>query len=141
MNTLEINNILRKPSPGFSGVYPAYSLSLIKGNSFAILNTQEANKSGAHWIAIFYNDQKCEFFDSLGRNPKFYHSYWHDFLINKSGEYLFNDERLQNEKSDDCGKFCIFYVVLRSHGIQFSSIISLLKRVDLDSFVTYLIMN
>jgi len=135
MNTSEITNILRRHYPEFGGVYPANHIHLIKDNTIAILNTDEANSAGTHWVAVFVNNHTCEFFDSLGENPENYHSYWHKFLIKKCGRYVYNDIALQNLKSDDCGKFCIFYTILRSQGIEFSSIVRLLKNVNLDSFI------
>ena len=139
MNTSEITNILLRHYPEFGGVYPANHYHLIKNNSIAILNTDESNRGGRHWVAVIVNNQTCEFFDSLGVPPENYHSYWHKFLIKKSGKYVYNDSALQNLKSADCGKFCIFYTILRSQGIEFSSILRLVKNVDLDSFIYSLI--
>jgi Ulp1 family protease len=141
MNSYEITNILSKHCPSFGGVFPSNKLSNIANNSLVILNTDPEDKVGSHWVALYVNKDTSEFFDSLGNSPRSYHKYWHTFLMKNSKKYIFNDLRLQNFNSSDCGKFCIFYVVLRSSGIEFKSIIKMLQNVDLDRFLNNLISS
>ena len=76
MSTSEICNIFAGITPSLVGFYPANNIPLIKDNSKAILNIDEADSPGTHWVALFVNNQTCELFYSLGRNPENYHSYW-----------------------------------------------------------------
>ena len=141
MNSLEITRILRTYCPEFGGVFAANEMSQLVSPSFSILNTDEVGYGGKHWIAMYINDERCEFFDSFGNAPIFYHNYWHDFLLNKTGSYYCSDVRLQKPGTDTCGKFCIYYVIMRRNGISFQNIIRLLSEIDIDSFVTELVKH
>lgn len=140
MNTFQISNIVRQHSPEFLGVLPGNHLYNLKNNGFVIVNTDECYKTGRHWVALYLNDFTCEFFDSLGQSPTHYHNSWHKFLFEKSGEYIFNDRRIQKLNSDDCGKYCIIYVILRSRGLEFKTIIEMIQNIDLNSFLINLII-
>ena len=135
MNSLDIVNILNSYCINFGGVYAANKLNIIKTPSFNILNTDEFGKKGKHWIAMYINTDTCEFFDSLGKTPKYYHKYWHDFLIEKAGKYYYNNEQLQHSNSDLCGKYCIYYIIMRSQGVSFETVIEMLYSVDIEKFI------
>lgn len=139
MNSIEISNILEKHCSNFSGVFPANSLSSIKKNSFAILNSEEIGEDGAHWTAVYINDTCSEFFDSFGKTPEFYHKYWQKLLLKHSSAYLYNDERIQKYNTANCAKFCIFYVFFRSKGMSYKTLMDLIPYIDLDTFLNSLI--
>lgn len=138
MNTNQILNLVTKHSDNFGGVFPADGLNFLKNDRLYILNTDPSQKKGQHWVAMYVNNDLCEFFDSFGKPPIYYHQYWHEYLIAKSKKYIYNKSKLQKYSSEDCGKFCIFYVVLRSKGIHFENIIELVGKTDLNSFLASL---
>lgn len=135
MNTHQILNIINKHVNNFGGVFPADRISNIDDNKLYIFNTDPHQKKGEHWVAMYVNNDLCEFFDSFGKSPNYYHKFWHDYLLKKSKKYIYNKSKLQNPSTEDCGKFCIFYVVLRSKGINFETILELVGKTDLNSFL------
>lgn len=141
MNTIQILDIVLKNSEHFGGVFPADSINILKNDKLYILNTDPHQKEGQHWVALYMNENLCEFFDSFGKPPGYYHKYWHDCLLAKSKKYIYNRSILQNPSSGDCGKFCIFYVVLRSKGICFKTILELINKTNLNSFLLSLNKN
>ena len=57
--------------PKFNGVYSKNNLSKIKDGTF-IINFDEYELVGTHWIALYGNDNNVTYFDSFGaeRIPK-----------------------------------------------------------------------
>ena len=51
--------------PKFNGVYSRNSLSKIKDGAY-IINVEEYESIGTHWIALNINDNNVIYFDSLG---------------------------------------------------------------------------
>ena len=58
----------------FIGVFPRDLLpQKVTYPSSFIINTDNSNKPGEHWLAIYINeDRKLHFFDPLGLPPVFY---------------------------------------------------------------------
>ena len=140
MDSVEIREILSKHCPlHFGGVFPANDLQIAKLPSFIVLNTDESNQSGQHWVCLYVNHDMCEFFDSQGQGPLAYHRYWHDALLKISPSYCYNTDSLQEPGSDVCGEYCIAYVILRSHGFTFQSVLQMLRNINLKNFVSRLL--
>ena len=76
MNTSEINHVLSTnpvTKKFFNGVYPKDWLEIISEKpKLIICNTDASDKSGKHWILIFFNNEEVDFFDSLGNKPSQY---------------------------------------------------------------------
>ena len=139
MDSVEIREILSKHCPvHFAGVFPADVLEITKLPSFMVLNTDESGETGKHWVCMYVNEQRCEFFDSQGQGPLAYHRYWHDALLQISPSYCYNTDVLQEPGSNVCGEYCIAYVLLRCHGFSFESILHMLKSINLKNFVSRL---
>ena len=51
--------------PKFNGVYSRNNLSKIKNGAY-IINLDEYESIGAHWIALYINDNNVTYFDSFG---------------------------------------------------------------------------
>lgn len=141
MNTQEIEKLVLKHCKTFSGVFAANEINKIPSPSFAIVNTDELGSSGKHWVAVYLNDNLCEFFDSMGQSPLDYHSTWYNFLLNKSKSFIHNEEKIQPTGSSTCGEFCIFYTIMRSNGISFQKIIEILKTLDVQYYISQLVLT
>jgi len=141
MNSLELWLVLTKNCKYFKGIYAADEIFNIKPPGFIVVNTGKKGNKGKHWIAMFINNQTPEFFDSLGKTPASYHERWHKYLIKRTGKYIYNNKRIQKMNSNDCGKFCLVYCILRSRGISFKSIIKLMKTKNLDELLNCLTVN
>ena len=49
----------------FNGVYSRNNLSKIKDGAY-IINLDEYESIGTHWIALYFNDNNVTYFDSFG---------------------------------------------------------------------------
>ena len=100
--------------------------------AFYIVNTDPSSLPGKHWVVFYINDNCCEFFDSLGQSPDFYHAYFKQILIKHSCNYMYTPTRLQNYSSNMCGKYCIYYVMQRTAAKTFKEIVSEFLPTQLD---------
>ena len=89
----------------FKGVYARNNLSKIKDCEF-IINLDEYESIGTHWIALYVNGDKLTFFDSSGVDhiPKEIRK----FITNKN--IITNIYRIQAYDSIICGYFCIGHI-------------------------------
>jgi hypothetical protein len=117
----------------FGGVKAADRLPLLHSNSnkFYIVNSQNSNLPGEHWVVIGLG-MVPEFFDSLGQTPESYQKSFQYFLVNYGPNYRFNQQRLQNRDSDVCGKYCLLYIYHKSRNVSLKCILKLFSS-DLES--------
>ena len=108
--------------PKFTGVYSRNNLSKIKDGAF-ILNLDEYESIGTHWIPLYVNDNNVTYFDSSGIEhiPKEIKK----FIGNKN--VVINIYRMQAYDSIICGYFCIGFTDFMLKGK------SLLKYINLFS--------
>ena len=108
--------------PKFTGVYSRNNLSKIKDGAF-ILNLDEYESIGTHWIPLYVNDNNVTYFDSSGIEhiPKEIKK----FIGNKN--VVINIYRMQAYDSIICGYFCIGFIDFMLKGK------SLLKYINLFS--------
>ena len=72
-----------------------------------IINTDNSDKTGEHWLAVFFKEnQEAVYFDSYGLPP--IHEDIQVFLENNSKIWTVNTQRLQSLTSTVCGQYCIF---------------------------------
>jgi hypothetical protein len=126
MDTFQILKLLTKDKYAkkhFCGVLPIDKLPITKIRrpcSF-IINTDNSNFPGQHWFALYVpRIGKVEYFDSYGLkpiNPQIY-----EFLRANGSKYIYNSKRIQSDLSKNCGKFCIFYIYMRSRNFPMKQI-------------------
>jgi hypothetical protein len=87
-----------------------------------IVNLDPISKPGTHWIAIFMNGNKSEYFDSLGNTP---HDDFVKFMLTKSNSFNFNRIAVQDSYSSYCGLYCLFYCYFKSRGYSFKQILDM----------------
>ena len=84
MNTKQLWNALclnPVTNQYFDGIYSADTLKEIREKlDLIICNTDPSNKPGEHWVLFFFSDNSVDFFDSLGRDIKYYGSIFLDLL-------------------------------------------------------------
>ncbi len=72
-----------------------------------IMNTENRNKPGQHWLAIHYNEKgQCYFFDSFGNQPK--HHNLQKYIEKTSKSWTYNKRRVQGF-SEYCGFYCLLF--------------------------------
>lgn len=135
MNTTDLIEMICQYCHNFGGVFAANELDKLRNNAFYVLNTDPLGAKGKHWIVMNVNNNLCEFFDSAGNHPSYYHKSWHNFLLKKSGAYVYNDLPFQKENTQVCGDYCILYVILRNNKVPFASLIRYLEHVNMDESI------
>ena len=104
----------------FVGCFAADEISdlMVKSPCFIIVNLDNRNMSGSHWIAIGCFEKKIEIFDPLGfdlfdwpRIPCTLLNFLHKYSFSRKIKI---SKRLQSPKSVLCGLFCVFYIMTRS---------------------------
>ena len=143
MNSIQIEKILEGDQYSrkyFKGVFALDEVPLqgkkIK-NSIFVINSETKNGPGEHWIAVFFDkNSNCEFFDSLGFDPKFYSL---DFLLKKSSNTLtINRFAVQSIFSEFCGLYTICFILIRCRKISFNKF---LEYFDVDCIKNDLKIN
>ena len=95
----------------FNGVYSRNNLPKIKDGAY-VINLDEYESIGTHWIALHVNDDNVTYFDSFGVEhiPKEIRK----FVGNKN--IITNIYRVQAYNSIMCGYFCIGFVDFMLNG-------------------------
>lgn len=108
------------------GVCASDQLVLVKDEEFAIIvNTQDSTQSGLHWVCFFKTRRMkhIEFFDSIGIDVNKYGIHFQKFVNNYSSVKQ-SIIQFQSNQSDFCGMYCLWFLVKRSQGISYKTIIS-----------------
>ena len=108
----------------FDGIYSSDTLKeIVEKPQLIICNTDPSNKPGEHWVLFFFNENSVDFFDSLGRDIKYYGSIFLDFITNFANDYKQCLKRTQPVKSDLCGQYCLYYAFAKCNGLSMEEIV------------------
>jgi len=128
LNTLQLRYLLRKLiKKARTYVVAIDQLKFIKEKSFAVvLNNQESNEAGLHWIALYKarNSREIEMFDSFGLPLKFYGKAITNFAVRQNARIRRNSRQIQSNYSMMCGYMSVYFLVLRSKGVSYEKILS-----------------
>ena len=82
-----------------------------------IINMQSSTAgSGTHWVAMYFWKETCYYFDSFGATPPVEVI---NFIKKKKGSHLlFNNFIIQDLKSENCGYFCLAFLLYMYHNRQ-----------------------
>jgi hypothetical protein len=109
----------------FKGVY--YADQIPRGNkkqSCFIANTDVSGLPGSHWVSFFFPIKgPPEYFDSGGKPPDYYHTFFEDVLVLEGPQYLYNATKVQARGSSTCGYFSIYFLYHRCRGLTMRSIV------------------
>lgn len=94
-----------------------------------VINESPASSIGTHWVAVYgKTNEEVYYFDSFGEPPN---EYLKDFLTNFT--YIhYNNRKLQNVLSDNCGNICITFIILMSNNVDFYKIVNYLYTIIFD---------
>ena len=127
MNTNQLIKLLLKDNYTkkiFCGVIPIDQIPIRKVRrpcSF-IVNTHISTLPGEHWFAIYLPKfGKIQYFDSYGLQPT--NNWILNFIKANGSKFIYNSKLIQAEKSTNCGKFCIFYIYMRSRGYKMKKLL------------------
>ena len=104
-SNLKINKIL-KHDKNYIGTFSKDNVSILKSNQSTIINLQDSDKKGSHWVSYRKIGNKIFYFDSYGV------AYIPDIIKNQYPKHKFicNIYRIQSMDSNQCGRFCILFV-------------------------------
>ena len=94
-----------KNEPKFNGVYSRNNLSEIKDGAY-VINLDEHESIGTHWIALNINAKNVRYFDSF--EDEHIPEEIKKFIGNKN--IITNIYRIQEYDSIMCGYFCIGFI-------------------------------
>jgi len=132
MNTAQIRRILQSDAMAsdlYRGIYPIDRLPTIEPGYY-IINTENHDEPGEHWLVVYNDNGQIEYFDSFGRPPLDKRLY--SFL---GSDYKYNEAELQQLFSNACGFYCVYYILHRVRGCTMEEIITILNRSDGDFIV------
>lgn len=119
LSTRDLYSLL-SGSNNFLGVFSADQIPLIIDSTrpiFLIVNIDNSQLPGSHWIAFRLSLSSLEVFDSLGFCPKRWRKFPKsilNFLLRYNQSHkIFGTPRLQEKNSYTCGVYCIYFVLFR----------------------------
>ena len=105
MSNLKIDEIL-KNNDNYIGTFSKDNVPILKNDQSTIINLQDSDKKGSHWISYKKIDNKIFYFDSYGV------AFIPDIIKNQYPKHKFicNIYRVQSIDFNQCGRFCILFV-------------------------------
>ena len=101
-----------------------------------IVNTDADSKPGTHWCAMYFTgDGQMEYWDSYGLPPQ--NQYFRTAISNNSRSSIYNPIKLQNDSSDVCGQFCLFYLMMRLRGHMLTEIVETFNYYPNNDYFVY----
>ena len=91
-----------------------------------VCNTHDADKPGQHWIVIYIDGDRGEYFDSYGLPPL--HTTFRTFLNNCCLEWTYNNTTLQSPLSNVCGQNCVAYLLFRCRNVPMKMFVNLFGK-------------
>ena len=92
-------------NPKFNGVSSRKNLARINDGAY-VINLDDKNSSGIHWVSLFINKNTAVYFDSFGIE------YIPQEVLNKIKDksITHNIFRIQDNESIMCGFYCIAFI-------------------------------
>ena len=106
LSNIFINNLL-KDNKNFMGCFSKDQIKLIGNNKSIIINLQDSNQPGSHWIALKRVNNTIFVFDSFGIG----YIPVGIFKVYKNHKIITNIYRIQDISSNLCGMFCILFIL------------------------------
>ena len=106
MSNIFINNLL-KDNKNFKGCFSKDQISLIENNNSMIINLNNSNEPGSHWIALKRVKNTIFVFDSFGIG----YLPMTIFKVHKNFKIITNIYQIQHISSNLCGMFCVLFIL------------------------------
>lgn len=129
----QIETILRLDSNSkhsFNGVFAMNKLPAVCSNGSYVINLDDHDEPGSHWVAVWCHDGTIEYMDPFGIPP----------IDKRCLEFLgsnmfYNSVKLQLLLSSACGFYCVYFIIKRARGLPANAIIEILSRTESDFVV------
>ncbi len=84
----------------------------VKSNTFAIINTDTAGKSGVHWVALYFTSKTAYIWDSYGRSSRKLLPVFTKQLKTHKFKFIDSDpDADQSKKSEICGQISLAWML------------------------------
>ena len=105
MSNLKIDEIL-KHDKNYIGTFSKDNVPILKNNQSTIINLQDSDRNGSHWVSYKRIDNRIFYFDSYGVG------FISDIITKQypKHKFIFNIYRVQSMDSNQCGRCCILFV-------------------------------
>lgn len=126
LSTLQLRLISKRLIKGKQiQVGAANELVLFKKPLFGILNNQNSELPGQHWLAIVWQPKSkvLEVFDSFGFSPEYYEGFVAKYVLKNQLKIRYNTLQYQNPDSVMCGYYALYFLKLRSTGLSYDQIL------------------
>ena len=123
-----IDSIMSKIK-GYKGTFSSNNAPKLKNNQSIILNFSKYGEDGTHFIALFFQKNKCMYFDPLCIKCE-YIPYEIKKYLKKYKKTLNISKKIQNNESEFCGFFCMLIII--SLYISREYLFSILKCFNTD---------
>ena len=117
-------NLMLKNYEIVMGTFPSDQIQIQKSGypQAFIVNTEPSTSVGEHWTALFVSDKKCLFFYPLGCEIL------NIFLLETLKgvgitKYKYNSCQIQSTFSNNCGYYCVAFILSFIRGFSYSSFI------------------
>jgi hypothetical protein len=119
--------------PFYKGVYSINTLpQTLKIHNFVFCNTATSNSKGEHWFCVVKTKKnELELFDSLGVNENKEDFYLTNLKF-KEKHLTFNQTQFQENSSETCGLFCLYFIVhyLYNYELSFDDLLEAIFVTD-----------
>ena len=116
-----------KLEPTFNGVYSKDNLSNIIKQGAYVVNLDEYEDTGKHWIALYVKNNEVIYFDSFG--VKYIPKEIKNFIGYKK-DIKTNIFRIQAYDSVMCGYFCVLFIDFMLAGKKLTDFTNLFSPYD-----------
>ena len=105
MSNLKIDEIL-KNDKNYIGTFSKDNVPVLKNNQSTIINLENSDRKGSHWVNYCKRNVKIFYFDSYAV------AYIPDIITKQypNHKFICNIYRIQSMDSNQCGRFCILFV-------------------------------
>lgn len=90
-----------------------------------VINMDDHDEPGSHWVAVYDDNGIVEYMDSYGLPPLDTRC-----LLFLGSDYHYNSRVLQQQFSNACGFYCVYFLIQRSRGHSANTILDMLARTD-----------
>ena len=109
-----------KNNTKFAGVFSRDNIPTLK-DKFYIINLDDQQGPGTHWVIVFNVGESCIYFDSFGVSPA--EEILHKMRQSKKS-VVGNIYRIQGLSSSNCGFYCIYVIDELLVGRQYIDILT-----------------
>ena len=93
-----------------------------------IVNNDEKEKPGSHWVLVIFFKTQIIFFDSFAKHPSYYGMDQKIYSIRR--HLIVNKMRLQSHHTNVCGQYCIFFSYFLCRGESLENILKHFSRTN-----------